>query len=215
MRGAGFLIATLLLAGPLCADRDFLTTDEADQVRLTQEPNARLKLYADFARQRIDLIDHLLSKNEPGRSLLLHQAISDYTKIIETIDIVADDAIARGVDITEGLQAVTGAEQEFLKRLQKVQAAKPKDIAHYRFVLETALETTADSIDVNLEDLGERKIQVKEREEKERRELEEMMTPEMRQQRKEDTADLEKEQKEHEKKKPTLFKKGEKKPDKP
>ncbi len=215
MRGAGLLITALLLAGPLAADRDFLTTDEADQVRLTQEPNARLKLYADFARQRIDLIDYLLSKNEPGRSVLLHKAISDYTKIIETIDIVADDAIARGVDITEGLQAVTEAEQEFLKRLEKVQAARPKDMARYRFVLETAIETTADSIEINLEDLGERKMEVQEREERERRKLEEMMTPEMREQRKEDTAELEKEQKEHEKKKPTLFKKGEKKPEKP
>ena len=215
MRRAGVWIAALLLAAPLWADRDFLTTDEADQVRLTQEPNARLKLYADFARQRIDLIDYLLSKEQPGRSALLHQAISDYTKIIETIDIVADDAIARGVDITEGLQAVTEAEQEFLKRLKRVQAARPKDIARYRFVLETAIETTADSIEINLEDLGERAMEVKEREERERRKLEEMMTPEMRREREEDTAELEKAQKEHEKKKPTLFKKGEKKPEKP
>ncbi len=215
MRRAGVWIAALLLAAPLWADRDFLTTDEADQVRLTQEPNARLKLYADFARQRIDLIDHLLKKNQPGRSALLHQAISDYTKIIETIDIVADDAIARGVDITEGLQAVTEAEQEFLKRLKSVQAARPKDIARYRFVLETAIETTGDSIEINLEDLGERATEVKEREERERRKLEEMMTPEMRREREEDTAELEKAQKEHEKKKPTLFKKGEKKLEKP
>ncbi len=215
MKWAGLFAAAFLVVAPLAADRDFLTTDEADQVRLTQEPNARLKLYADFARQRIDLIDHLLKKDEPGRSVLLHQAISDYTKIIETIDIVADDALARGVDISEGLQAVTDAEKEFLKRLGKVQEARPRDIARYRFVLETAIETTADSIEINLEDLGERKMEVKEREERERRKLEEMMTPEMRRQREEDTAEFEKKEKEYKKKAPTLYRKDEKKPEKP
>ncbi len=217
MRGwnrATFLFtAALLLTGaaPPAAGRDFLTTNEADQVRLVQEPNARLKLYADFARERIDLLKHLLSKEEAGRSSLIHETLVDYTKIIETIDIVADDALVRKVDIVEGLAAVAEAEKEYLSVLEGVSEKKPNDSARYRFVLDTAIETTADSLEVNLEDIGGRTMSVTEKKEREQRELERMMTPEMRRNREGDMAEIKKEEKEQKRKAPSLLKKEEKK----
>jgi hypothetical protein len=203
------LLAVLLAVSALAADRDFLTTNEVEQVRLAQEPNARLALYANIARDRVDLLDDLLKKEKAGRSTQIHETLEDYTKIIETIDIVADDALSRKVDITEGLSSVADAEEDFLKRLEKIEAAPPKDVARYRFVLETAIETTADSLEVNLEDLGDRRMKLAERQERERKKMESMMTPEMAQEREkvqEELAEAEKERK----KAPTLFRKGEK-----
>lgn len=201
----------LLLALPAVAERDFLTTDEVEQVRVTQEPNARLILYAGFAKERIDLLEHFLSEDKAGRSSLIHETLEDYTRIIETIDVVADDALLRKVNLTEGIAKVIEAEEGFEKVLEKIQEAPPKDIARYRFVLDIALETTTDSLEINRDDLGDRTVEAEIQEKLERKELQEMMTPEMAKERNKQAAEMKQKNEQEKRKAPTLFKKGEKK----
>src|SRR5687768_9798695 len=123
----------VLLIPAAAQDRDFLTADEADQVRLAQDPNLRLKLYVHFAKQRIDLIQQTVAKEKAGRSVFLHNLLEDYTRIIDAIDTVADDALKRKQVIGEGMAAVAEAEKEMAAVLKQIQDSEPKDIARYKF----------------------------------------------------------------------------------
>jgi hypothetical protein len=158
-------------------ERDYLSTDEADQIKEAQEPNQRMALYAKFARRRIDLVKSLLSKDRPTRSILVHNALDDYAKIIDAMDDVADDALQRRVDIKAAIDLVQGYERDLLPVLKKIRDTQPKDIDHYDFVLKTAIDTTSDSLEMAESDVGERAKDVQFRAEKEKKALEENRTP--------------------------------------
>jgi len=208
----GVLLLGFLAASQLSAERDFLTSDEADQVRLAQDPNDRLKLYLHFAKQRLNIAQSALAKEKPGRSILVHDALEDFSQIIDAIDTVSDDALKRKLDIKEGMAAVSGSEKELLAGLEKIQESQPKDLGRYEFVLKQAIETTRDSLESSSEDLGKRAAEVQAKEEKEKKELESMMQP------KDLEAKKAEEKKaaaaENKRKAPTLYRKGEQPSDK-
>lgn len=171
------LLWCLLVAAPLAAQRDFLAANEIDQIKEAQEPNLRLKLYADFARNRVEMVQNLLSKDKAGRSILVHDALEDYSKILDAIDTVADAAAGRKTDVKLGLTAVATVERELLPVLKKIREDRPKDMERYDFALTQAIETTSDSLELAQQDLGKRGKDVEARQDKTRKEKEAAMTP--------------------------------------
>ena len=203
----------IFLAMTLTAqDRDFLTGDEVDQVRLVQERNERLQLYMLFAKQRVDQVESLLKREKAGRSILIHDLLDQYTKIIEAADTVTDDALKRKVDVGVGVKALADAEKGLLARLETVRDAKPKDIGRYELVLETAIETTKDSFELAQEDLAGRGQSVIDRDAREKKERDALLsTKEQSEKKVSETKEAESQSK---RKAPTLRKKGETAPPK-
>src|SRR3954452_10330700 len=209
------LACLLLWACPLVlsaqtADRDFVTPNEVDQVRVAQDPNDRIALYIHFAKTRMDLVQHYLGQDKPGRSIFVHNALEDYSKIIEAIDSVTDDALRHGRPVDKGMIALVNAEKEFLDQLKKVEDANPRDFDRYKFVLSEAIDTTQDSRELSLEDSAKRTTELSAKDTKDKSERESVMTTKEVATRKKET---EKTSGDAEKKKiPSLLKPGEKPP---
>jgi hypothetical protein len=203
------LACLLAVAMALPAQKDFLTEDEIERVRLAQEPNERLKLYSTLARQRVDQLDQLFAKEKAGRSILIHDLLEQYAKIIEAIDIVADDALRRGAVLEEGMKLAIDAEKKMLVKLEKFAGLEARDLSRYEFALQTAIDTTKDSIEMGEEDLGTRAKRATVSAETEKKQREAMMTPAELEEKKASEKKLNEDPKLKGRKPPTLRKKGE------
>ena len=209
MKFTVFLCLAVFSSGLLLAqDRDFLTPNEVDQIREAQDPNDRLMLYVHFAKQRMDLIEQYLAREKPGRSVFIHNTLEDYSKIIEAIDSVSDDALRRNRPLDKGTLAVLNAEKDFLDQLNKIEGTNPGDLDRYKFVLEEAIDTTSDSRELSLEDSKKRGTDLAAEDAKEKKEREALMPSKEVTERKKAAAQSSGD--DQKKKVPTLYRPGEK-----
>lgn len=189
----------------LFAERDFLTADEVDQIRQAQDPNERIQLYLSFAKQRAAQIQQAVAKQKPGRSIFIHDLLEDYTKIIEAIDTVSNDALKRKLNIAPATKLIADTHPQILSMLEKVKESQPADISRYDFVLDQAIDATKDSAELAASDLSRRSSEVLTQVEKEKKEREENMRPEEAKAKQEER----KQEAQTKKKAPTLRRKGE------
>ena len=117
---AAFALQAIVLPAQeyIGARKEFLTDHEIDLIREAQEPNMRIEHYLHFAKLRIELTRQQLAKPKPGRSAQIHRNLEQYGRIIETIDVVIDDALDTKRDLTASITKVTSEEQDFLAALQ-------------------------------------------------------------------------------------------------
>jgi hypothetical protein len=127
--------------------REFLTDGEIEAIREAQDPNERLKLYTQYAQQRLELVEKALAGSETDRAPQIHAALSEYNRILEAIDANVDQALTHRDLMRKGLEYALKNEPDFLKLLQSFQARNPKDLDEYRFALSQAIENTKDGID--------------------------------------------------------------------
>lgn len=144
----------LLLAGSAQAQRrhDPLNAEEIEQLRDTMvEPDARLKLYVKFVRERLNKLEQMRSDPKTtDRPRQTHDMLDDFLAVYDELNDNIDMYVGRKDDIRKPLKAIIEADTEFQSRLRAIKSAANADAAEarqYEFLLSNAIDTVDSSAD--------------------------------------------------------------------
>jgi len=143
-----FLVAT----GSAQRHRDPFTQLEIDQIRdASWEPQQRLKLYVQFARDRLVKLEQMRNdpktKNRPHQT---HDMLDDFLLIYDELNDNLDTYVDRKDDIRKPLKNVIEADNEFQAKLRALKEAAdipPTEAKEYEFVLSNAVDTLDTSVE--------------------------------------------------------------------
>jgi hypothetical protein len=141
--------AFLLLAALVASAqrrRDPLDSLEVDQLRDTMlDPEARLKLYVKFARDRMTKLEQMRADAKAvDRPKQTHDLLEDFLSIYDELNDNIDMFEGRKDDIRKPLKTVIEADTEFQSKLRAVKDSAHADGAEtqqYEFLLTNAIDT--------------------------------------------------------------------------
>lgn len=146
-----FLLAVLVsvFAAPLIAQqpkKEYLTTLESDKIRDAEEPSLRIKLFLDFAADRLKKFQYELGRpsSERLRAERLNSLLNAFASCVDDAAELVDLGRERQDDIRAGIKEMQARMKEFLPQLEKL-AAEGKDLATYKTTLEDAIEATKEA----------------------------------------------------------------------
>lgn len=140
----------LILARPAIAQRqrpDYLSDDEADQIRYADTPSQRIKLYLSFAEDRLKKFDYELNRKVPEarRGEILNSLLNGYSGCVDDGADQIDLAKEKQVDIHDALKLMQTKYKAFLDQLEMYDKGGP-EIDTYRDTLEDAIDGTKDAL---------------------------------------------------------------------
>jgi hypothetical protein len=121
-----FLLAATL-AAPAAAfarppQRDFLTQTEADKIRDAESANERIKLFLDFAGDRLFRFKRelKLQGRGPRWADFLNDLLDSFSSCVDAATNRISDAISQGEDVRAGIDDVKKRVPGFLADLEKI-----------------------------------------------------------------------------------------------
>ena len=156
MRTALVIFASMLAVFPASAEqhhRDPLNDLEIDKLRdAAQEPEARLKLYIEFARTRLVNLEKVRADEKAqNRDELTRDALQDFLDVYDELNTNVDTFADRGDDLRKALKPVIEADTEFGSKLRAFKSSlgsRPESQKDFTFLLGSSL----DAIDAGMKD---------------------------------------------------------------
>jgi hypothetical protein len=158
-----FLLAAML-AAPAAAlarppQRDFLTQTEADKIRDAESANERIKLFLDFAADRLFRFKRELQMKGAGPrwSDFLNDLLDSFSSCVDSASDRIHDAISHGEDVRAGIKDVKKRVPEFVDDLEKIKK-QGVDLKLYQDTLNDTIDDLHDV--VKSADKAEKQLQM-------------------------------------------------------
>ena len=151
MKSLSGIFLAICLAGAMGASaqtpqKDYLTATEADKIRDAETSNERIKLFVQFAEDRLKKFQYELDHPSPNNhEQMLNYLMNSYVGCVDD----AADLIQLGVEkqenVRKGVDLMAAKTKEYLEVLKKIQA-DGKEIEVYKENLDDAIQGTQDAM---------------------------------------------------------------------
>jgi hypothetical protein len=146
------LVGVVLAGGSAAAQTrpDYLTPEEVNLVREAQEPDKRIKLFLEFAEQRLARFEEGLQSDDDHYQDLLRDRLNDFINAIDDTAVSLELGLERGgVDLRKTREKLLVAVEGFIARVETAQQAQPEVLqGDLRYDVEDALMAMNDLLDL-------------------------------------------------------------------
>ena len=145
-----FSTLALIPASPLPLQRiqkDYLSDQEADKIRDAETSNEKIKLFLQFAEDRLTKFQYELDHPSPNRHAeMLNFLMNAYVGCVDDGADLMQLGVEKQENVRAGIDLMEAKTKEFLDVLNKI-AAEKREIDIYKDNLDDAIEGTQDAMD--------------------------------------------------------------------
>jgi hypothetical protein len=136
--------------------KDYLSEEEADKIREARLPDAKVKLFLNFAADRLKKFQYELDRTSPEyhKDETLNGLLNAYSGCIDDAADIISLSMEKQEDIRLGVKDMQARGKVFLTTLKGIQS-KGTNIAAYKDTLDDAIEGTQDALQDIQNDLKE------------------------------------------------------------
>lgn len=139
----------LLTATQAQQQPDFLSPGEADKIRDAQSFNDRIKLFLDFAGDRLKKLQYELQLTTPQihKQQLLNGLLSAYSGCMDEAADRIQEGQQKGAQIRPAIKDMEKRGKAYLETLKTIEGANGPELASYKDSLDDAIAGTQEALD--------------------------------------------------------------------
>lgn len=126
--------------------KDYLTALEADKIRDAETTNERIKLFVEFADDRLKKFQYELEHPSPNtHEQMLNYLMNAYIGCVDDAADLIQLGIEKQENVRKGVDLMASKTKEYLEKLKKIQT-DGKEMEIYKENLDDAIEGTQDAM---------------------------------------------------------------------